>query len=473
MDKTIVTSLMQGCISKCYSVTASAAIVGNWIAEGVLNPANVGLDRITNGYHEVGALGFTGGTAESYLAWCKDHQKRWDDLPNQAEFALTYVVQTQYPFFMSMGLFRYFVEIQKYLNCYTTLERFKQADLLDTAAISFMVVWWSPTYKQIHCGLTWASRDSGKYELAFDQRLEQEIRDRTKYAHEALKIYTEEITMAQSPKQNVPPQNAITYASGTIGSDGCGVALVMAIMGWTSLDQWQYVADWMKHHSAPDIGPYACVSGGTWAQGIPAFLNAHGVSADKLTGVHSEAGLSGTTAKKTFRNHIKNGGRGWWCAGGIKTGCPSDYWTLGGHYLGIIKYDPEKDLYYVTDSASADREGWHTWKEIEEYIKHCGRIDLPSPKKEEEEPMYKQAKKLDTSCHSGKNQMYVLLFQEITSSRGIVAPKKYGGNEKVLKLDRDYGTNCVAVCKYLQNQMGLPVTGVVDEKVWKNLLGGI
>lgn len=473
MDKTIVLDLMRTCIGKGYSVTASAAVVGNWITEGCLNPKNVSLDRINNGHHEVGALGFTGGTATSFLAWCGDHDRKWDDMTSQAEFALTYVVQTQYPFFMSMGLFRYFTEIQRYLNCYTTLDRFKQADLLETAAISFAVVWWSPTYKQIHGGLTWASRDSGKYELTFDQRLQQEIRDRTRYAHEAYEIYWEDIRMAQSPKQNVPPQNAIPYASGTIGSDGCGVALIMAIMGWTSLDKWKYVADWMKTHSEPDIGPYACASGGTWAQGIPAFLNAHGVSADKLTGVHSEAGLSGTTAKNELRKHLKKKKRGWCVAGGIKTGCPSNYWTEGGHFLGFKDYDEKNDLYYITDSADPNREGWHAWSEIEEWIKHCGRIYGAAKKTEEDGPMYKQAKKLDTTCHSGKNANYVLLFQEITSARGIKAPKKYGGDGKVLKLDREYGNNCVAVCKSLQEKLGFKLTGVVDESLWRDLLGGI
>ncbi len=461
MDKSLINNLIYTCISKGYSVTASAAIVGNWIAEGCLNPSNVNLDRTTNGYHEVGALGFTGGTAESYLAWCKDHKKQWDDLPNQAEFALTYTVQTYYPFFLEMGLFRYFTEIQQYLNCYTTLDRFKQADLLDTATISFMVVWWSPTYKQIHSGLVWASRDSGKYELDFDQRLEQEIRDRTKYAREALKIYTEVITMGFSTvQQNDPRWSFYPFGDGgeTFASSACGVFACSIILGLTNINDIQGVYMWLKSNG------YVTDHSGTYQQGIYKVLTAYGVKTVQTT-VSSIGKQVGTLQMAHARERVKNGGTLVFLFGSENAGTGlTNRFTIGGHYAPITNYDQKNDLYYVQDPAGRTT-GWHKWSDFEGDVKHIFECEkswgVPEPPKTEDVKLkiYKTLPQVRVGSHG----LEVLLLQEILKSRGI-----YTG-----KLDRDFGPLLEKAVKSLQKSQKLTVDGICGVKTWQNLLGGI
>lgn len=352
MNKII--DLMKICETKGYSATASAAVVGNWIAEGALNEKNVSLDRFTNGYREVGALGFTAGVAESYLVWCRNNNKAWDDFVNQAEYALEKTVPAYYPMFHEFGIWRYFQEIRMYLNCYTTLDAFKKAvpDLIETATISFMCLWWSPTYKQIKGGLTWASRDSGKYELTFDQRLQQEIRDRTKYAKEAYAIYKEGDTM-KDYIQSDPRWASKPYAGETMAAAGCGPTAVADVISIVCEKTPAEVADYITSIGGASNGY------GTFWEAITCACNHFGMECKQLN-TTSMYGITDSKAEKEFIELLMTGEY----VGILLLG--NGFFAKNGHYIAVVYIDG-KWYIKVLDVAYSPRSVCVPWTAIAPY----------------------------------------------------------------------------------------------------------
>lgn len=473
MDKMLVTELMKTIMAAGYSEVASAAIMGNWIAEGCLNPANVNLDRMTNGYHEIGALGFTGGTAESYLTWCKANAKKWDNLPNQVEFALRKTVEEFYPEFMKMGLWRYFVEKQIYLNCYTTLEAFKKAELLETATISFSVVWWSPTYKQIHADppLKWASRDTGKYELTFAERLAQEVRDRTAYAKEALKIFKEGQEMSEiitfpdySQRQN-PQASLMTHGTWgmTCYEGGCGEMAITNGAFADPCDVWR----WMCAQG------YVIDDQGTTYDGMIAGMKKYMGSGSLLTPEYISGQISGDAYDK-LEAHLKAG----YCAillmGGEQKGCRTNGHAVNGHFEFGCGYDNGKVL--IHDSVDSFRTGWHGLRDATSYYGLAGNIKLifltnVKWKKDAGAPVSGDDRKTCFTAtfrqvEPGMSGMHeIMLLEAILGAKGYYDCKKYG-----LDFEYNKGRNLEKAVRAFQKDNGLVVDAKVGPATWRKLL---
>lgn len=471
MNKII--DLMKICETKGYSATASAAVVGNWIAEGALNEKNVSLDRFTNGYREVGALGFTAGVAESYLTWCRNNNKAWDDFVNQAEYALEKTVPAYYPMFHEFGIWRYFQEIRMYLNCYTTLDDFKKAvpDLIETATISFMCLWWSPTYKQIKGGLTWASRDSGKYELTFDERLRQEIRDRTKYAVQAYNEFMKEIFMSNivnfpDYSQRKPPQaHLMTHVTWgmTCYEGGCGE---MAIANGAFADPCE-VWKWMCAQG------YVIDDQGTTYDGMIAGMKKYMGSGSLLTPQYISGQISGEAYDK-LEAHLKAG----YCAvllmGGTAKGCRTDGHAKNGHFEFAGGY--ENGNVYIYDSVDGFRTGWHGLRDAVSLYGLAGNIKLIflcniKWKKDAAEPIVGDDRK---TCFTAsfrqvepgmKGMNEIMLLEAILGSKGYYDYKKYG-----LDLEYNKGRNLEKAVRAFQKDNGLVVDAKVGPATWRKLL---
>ena len=150
--------------------------------------------------------------------------------------------------------------------------------------------------------------------------------------------------MAKDYKQYWYPN--YPYASETIAAAGCGPTSVADLL---EIEPPQ-IADWMTKHG------YAYPYQGTAYEGINAALTAYGADGKMIA--QNQDGQTECQAFKTWRNAIQSGQMGIL----LMHACVSTYWTRGGHYIAIVKY--EDGYYLVYDPASAVRTGWHPFSDF-------------------------------------------------------------------------------------------------------------
>lgn len=437
------------------TVQAACGIYGNLYAESSCRP-----EARNDKKKEVGIAQETGEGYDRYLAYADAKGKSWDDLYCQLDYILDNCINNRYKWQEKVDgepTQQYGSVTRMRMHGYTvdlvSWDDFCRSTNIGQTTSSFLAIYEDCLYE-------WTAEAYGRPSLA--SWIQEQVTNRITYAKMAYDICMEDYDMVFSPKQTAPPQSALAYAGGTIYDSGCGVGAVMSLMGWSSLDKWKEVIDWMRTHgdTLRGIYRYEANGSGTYAEGVNEFLNTHGVKAVKLTDSHSEAGLINTAGQLKLKEHIKAGGRAWVLFGGRLTRCVTSYWSLRGHFCSIHAYDAKTDRFLVADPCTAMRDGWHTWAEITGNLKHYGIVDemKSTTKKEVKEDMtvIKEIKLGDKGTH-------VYVGQTLLRGRGFK-----GKDGKALELDKNAGVNTIfardAYCKARNIQV---------KDFWKDITGGL
>lgn len=248
--------------------------------------------------------------------------------------------------------------------------------------------------------------------------------------------------MASDYKQYNYPH--VIYAGESAAASGCGPCSVADLLDKDPIE----IMNWMTAHG------YADYKRGTVWGGINDCLTTYGGGGKLLA-----TGLLGRTSSPYFdqwQNHIKSGYMGILLMGaGVNT-----YWTGGGHYIAIVRYDESLDKYLVYDPASAIRTGWHAFGDFAGNIKNPYTSTIPWGKKEVVVTTYT----LTTSqILSGSRGALVLLAQEILYSRGLYSRKS--------GFDGSFGPATKAATEKYQALRGLKKDGIIGPATWTDLLG--
>lgn len=231
-----------------------------------------------------------------------------------------------------------------------------------------------------------------------------------------------------------------TYCQEPFPNTACGPCSVADLLEVSPIT----IANWMTSHG------YAAPYQGTEWEGINKCLTAYGAN-----GVLLATGLLGKMDSPQFKKWeetIQSGREGILLMGrGI-----NNYWTNGGHYIAIVKYEAGK--YLVYDPASASRTGWHPFSDFAGDIKNLYTSSLlwGSPK------TYNYAFKVAT-INMGSNNKSVLLAQKILYAQGYY--------DKKLGFDGYFGPGTLAAVKSFQNKNKLEIDGSCGPKTWTKLLG--
>ena len=142
------------------------------------------------------------------------------------------------------------------------------------------------------------------------------------------------------------------YAAETIATAGCGPTSVADLLDVEP----PITAEWLEAHG------YAYPYQGTIYEGISACLTAFGADGDMLC--RDQDYQVDNEYFREWRQRIMNGQSGVI----LFHNCVSSYWTSGGHYVAVVRYDREKDEYLVYDPASVVRTGWHPFYDFAENI---------------------------------------------------------------------------------------------------------
>lgn len=136
------------------------------------------------------------------------------------------------------------------------------------------------------------------------------------------------------------------YAAETIAAAGCGPCAVADLI---EIDP-TVTADWMQSHG------YAYPYQGTAYSGINACLSAFGANGVMIA--QNQDGQYDNEYFRKWREGIQNGREGILLMHKVY----SSYWTFGGHYIAVVKYD--NGMYLVYDPASTTRTGWHPFEDF-------------------------------------------------------------------------------------------------------------
>lgn len=115
------------------------------------------------------------------------------------------------------------------------------------------------------------------------------------------------------------------------------------------------IGDWLTRKG------YAIPMNGTSWYATPPVLRAFGHDGQMLN-TTPMMNIYKSSVFERWKSNVKAGYIGLLCMGVGK----NTYWTRGGHYIAIIGYDPDTDRYKVSDSASYQRDGWHSFDEGED-----------------------------------------------------------------------------------------------------------
>lgn len=151
-----------------------------------------------------------------------------------------------------------------------------------------------------------------------------------------------------------------TYAGEAASASACGA---FAIANVIDVDPTE-VMSWLTNHG------YAVDGQGTDWNGITACLNAYGYPSQMICS--GRLGEVDCSAFNNWQANVKSGNMGILLMGAHAAQTKSNnYWTGGGHYIAIQKYDASLNKYYVVDSASTARDGWHPFSDFAGAIKNC------------------------------------------------------------------------------------------------------
>lgn len=241
--------------------------------------------------------------------------------------------------------------------------------------------------------------------------------------------------------------SGVPYAGENIGYAGCGPTSVADLLGHSTPVE---VANWMTKNG------YASNGYGTYHSGIAAALKAYGYTAEQLPG-SSLAGIMQCSQFDTFKQKIQAGYCGIILFGGTSTGCKSNYWTSGGHFVACVGYKDGK--YLIHDPASASRDGYHVWEsDISGNVKHLWTSSVKWSKGSDYVFGVKQIKLGD----QGRD---VVLMQRLLKIRGF---KDDSGT--ALQIDGSFGKKSDQAVKGFQKKMNLKVDGICGPATWAALL---
>ena len=161
-----------------------------------------------------------------------------------------------------------------------------------------------------------------------------------------------------------------TYAGEAASASACGA---FAIANVIDVDPTE-VMSWLTNHG------YAVDGQGTDWNGITACLNAYGYPSQMICS--GRLGEVDCSAFNNWQANVKSGNMGILLMGAHAAQTKSNnYWTGGGHYIAIQKYDASLNKYYVVDSASTARDGWHPFSDFAGAIKNCAMWSVRNGRK--------------------------------------------------------------------------------------------
>lgn len=250
-------------------------------------------------------------------------------------------------------------------------------------------------------------------------------------------------------KQGAAPWGGYPYAGETMAAAGCGPTAVANVLDKNPWD----VAQWMQANG------YASNGSGTYHEGIPAAFKHYGFESQQLT----PSSLAGQMSSGYFgiaKTYIQAGECAVFLMGGTSTGCTDSYWSRAGHYIAIVGYDEQKNLYRVSDGANAARDGWHTWEDFAGRIKH---IFLCSVRWKAEDG----CTDTDTSytftveqISTGAQGKLVKLWQLLLKGRGL-----YAG-----AIDGSFGMQTRSATINFQTATGQKIDGIVGNSTWAAMI---
>ena len=191
---------------------------------------------------------------------------------------------------------------------------------------------------------------------------------------------------------------------------------------------------------------YAIPMNGTSWYATPPALRAFGHDGEQLN-YSPMMNVYKSPVFDRWKANTKAGYIGLFCMGVGK----NTYWTRGGHYICIDGYDPVRDMYHVVDSASYDRDGWHSFDIGEDsfvgnikiaYTTNIYMDDIPTSAYAYEFSM--------PVLQRGSKGKEVLLMQMVWQSLGW-----YKGG-----LDGDYGQLTEDACRLAQKFGRITVDGI-------------
>lgn len=231
------------------------------------------------------------------------------------------------------------------------------------------------------------------------------------------------------------------YAGESAAASACGPFSCANLLDKDPVE----MMNWMTKHG------YAINGWGTAWGGINDCLTAYGGNG-KLTAV-GLLGKANDPAIEAWKESIQSGNMGILDMGVGK----NNYWTNGGHYIAIQKYDKSTGKYYVADSASVARTGWHNFSDFQYNIKNTYTSTIK----------WATAPEIITYTHKlnqikkGSTGARVLLAQMLLFAEGYYTDK----------LDGSFGNNTDAAVRKYQKAKKLVVDGIVGPATWSALIG--
>lgn len=257
--------------------------------------------------------------------------------------------------------------------------------------------------------------------------------------------------MATTYRQGDSRWASYSYAGDTMAGSGCGPTAVAILVNQSPVT----IANWMTQHG------YASNGSGTYWEGIPAALTAYGAGGKQLN-YSSLLGRNSSSIFTTWKNTIKSGQMGILLMGaGSNT-----YWTRGGHYIAVTKYDANSDRYYVIDPGNGARDGWHSWNDFAYNIKilytstltwNGASVSSNSSNITSSGAVYTFTPETVKMGSTGNS---VYLLQEILYARGI-----YLG-----QCDKISGAQTVEAIKKFQKLKNITIDGIAGNTTWTYLL---
>ena len=248
--------------------------------------------------------------------------------------------------------------------------------------------------------------------------------------------------MSTNYMQTDPRWKDTVYCGEPCSVSGCGAMALASVLNVYPPE----IMAWITAHG------YASSGSGTYQSGINACIAAYGYDSIKLTN-GSIAGQDGWAVLNAISNNGIDGQCGILLMGGQRTGCISNYWTYGGHYISIV--DSDYDTLKVYDSANPARSGWHALTDFQGDIKHAWITTCPN---------LRSLKNMTFNFNEwtlGAVSTDVLTAQQILATMGL-----YTG-----ALDGSAGPLTVAAVRAAQQQSGyLTVDGICGYETMKYLL---